>query len=53
MLCAFQANDVSLLLTWITHKYLEMEVEVSFVRNYVVLPKVFSDYSKDFGGNIL
>jgi len=48
-LSIFEPSTAEALLSWTTHLSLEKEVEVSFAKNYVVLPKVFQVFLNDFG----
>jgi len=52
-LVMYNANEVSNLMSWTTHVFLEREVEVSFSRNIVVMPKLFQENAKDFGKDTL
>jgi hypothetical protein len=45
----FEPSTAETLLSFVTHIFLEKEIEVSFTKNYVVLPKVFQTYINDFG----
>ncbi len=52
MLGIYGDEDVNILLQYATMRYLDKEVEMSFPKNYVVLPKVFSTFANDFGKGI-
>jgi len=48
----YSSEEITYLLQWATYVYLEREVDVSFARNAVVLPRIFQDSQKDFGKDI-
>jgi hypothetical protein len=48
----YREDDVHVLLQYATYKYLDREVEMSYQKNYISLPKVFSTFANDFGKDI-